>query len=129
VDIIGDAPVERYLDAVKILFDDKACESILFIHAPTAIVQSEQIAAALAPVIRDSPHNVLSCWLGQGGVARARQLFSVDSKIVPILSWQIRIRQLLANHRSPKPRPWSRPSHRCLAPSECTAPESYPLGF
>jgi acetyltransferase len=76
VDIIGDAPVERYLDAMKILLDDKTCESILFIHAPTAIVPSEKIAEALAPVIRESTRNVLSCWLGVDGVARARRLFS-----------------------------------------------------
>ncbi len=76
VDIIGDAPVERYLEAMKILFADKGCESILFIHAPTAIVPSEKIAEALAPAISESTANVLSCWLGVNGVAGARRLFS-----------------------------------------------------
>src|SRR5690606_31076628 len=43
VDIIGDAPVERYLAAFKILLQNLETSSILFIHAPTAIVPSEKI--------------------------------------------------------------------------------------
>ncbi|MDJ0763623.1 MAG: bifunctional acetate--CoA ligase family protein/GNAT family N-acetyltransferase [Myxococcota bacterium] len=76
VDIIGDAPVERYVEAMKILLNEPTCESILFIHAPSAVVPSEKIAEALVPVIRETKRNILTCWLGVDGVARARKLFS-----------------------------------------------------
>jgi acetyltransferase len=40
IDIIGDAPVGRYVDALQALGDDTGVDAILFIHAPTAIVPS-----------------------------------------------------------------------------------------
>lgn len=76
VDIIGDAPVERYGEALKILLQDPQSDAILFIHAPTAIVPSSDIAAAVVPVIRQASRNVLACWLGGDAVAQARHQFS-----------------------------------------------------
>ncbi len=78
VDIIGDAPVERYEEALKILLADPDAGAILFIHAPTAIVPSADIARALLPLVKPLPGTeprVLSCWLGDQAVAQARQLF------------------------------------------------------
>ena len=75
VDIIGDAPVQRYVGTVQALLADADSGSLLFMHAPTAIVPSQQIAAALVPVMAAAPNRILSCWLGGPGVAEARQLF------------------------------------------------------
>jgi len=75
VDIIGDAPVERYVHTMRTLLADRDSGSLLFIHAPTAIVPSADIAGALLPVIRDVPGRVLSCWLGDPAVQQARDLF------------------------------------------------------
>jgi acetyltransferase len=78
VDIIGDAPVARYVDALNILLNDPGTGAVLFIHAPTAIVPSLEIAQALAPLCRVTPGaapRVMSCWLGDEAVAAARQLF------------------------------------------------------
>jgi acetyltransferase len=76
VDIIGDAPAERYVAAMEILLQEKDVDATLFIHAPTAIVPSLEIAAAVAPVAKNASRNVLSCWLGGGSVAQARSVFS-----------------------------------------------------
>lgn len=75
VDIIGDAPVERYVQALQTLADDPAAGAVLFIHAPTAIVASADIARALVPLARTEPPRLLGCWLGDGAVDEARQLF------------------------------------------------------
>lgn len=78
VDIIGDAPVARYEQALKILNDDPQTGAILFIHAPTAIVASADIAQALVPLSRHDAHappRLMSCWLGDHAVAQARQTF------------------------------------------------------
>ena len=48
VDIIGDAPAERYRQTLEPLLADEQCDAILFIHAPTAIVPSFDIARAIA---------------------------------------------------------------------------------
>jgi acetyltransferase len=76
VDIIGDAPVERYVKALEIMLADAQSGSVLFIHAPTAIVESQKIALACAPLITQSSRNVFGCWLGGGGVEKARQVFN-----------------------------------------------------
>lgn len=78
VDIIGDAPVERYVKALEALAAAPEAGTILFIHAPTAIVPSADIARALVPVARPTsatPPRLLSCWLGGHAVQEARDLF------------------------------------------------------
>jgi acetyltransferase len=76
VDIIGDAPVERYQQAFRILFKRHPDHPVLFIHSPTAIVSSTDIARAIAPLIAQSRQHVIACWMGAAAVAEARQIFS-----------------------------------------------------
>ena len=57
VDIIGDAPVSRYQQALSMLLEHQPSNPVLFIHAPTAIVPSAEIARALAPVMQQSRHH------------------------------------------------------------------------
>ena len=75
VDIIGDAPVERYERTLRTLLADRATGSLLFMHAPTAIVASAELARALVPVVQSVPGRVFSSWLGGRGVEEARGLF------------------------------------------------------
>ena len=72
VDIIGDAPVARYVGALAALLQDPGVDAILLIHAPTAIVPSFDIAAAIAPTASRAGKNVLACWMGGEAVAKAR---------------------------------------------------------
>lgn len=78
VDIIGDAPTTRYADALQLLLEAPDAAAVLFIHAPTAIVPSADIARALLPWAKHeagAPARVMSCWLGDQAVAEARQIF------------------------------------------------------
>lgn len=74
VDIVGDAPVERYRYALQALLDDSGNDAVLLIHAPTAIVPSADIARALLPLLRGAGRPVLCCWMGGASVALARGL-------------------------------------------------------
>ena len=74
VDIIGDAPASRYVAALEALAHDPQ-SAVLFIHAPTAIVPSADIAQALLPQVEAMPQRLLGCWLGDQAVAQARQTF------------------------------------------------------
>lgn len=76
VDIIGDAPVDRYLRAFEVLADDPQAGAVLFIHAPTAIVPSADIARAVAVMPKPLTGRLFSSWLGGQGVAEARDVFS-----------------------------------------------------
>ena len=75
IDIVGDAPAERYVETLEALLADSETGAVLFMHAPTAIVPSIDIARACLPVVRDAKRRLLSCWLGDGSVAAARHLF------------------------------------------------------
>ena len=75
VDIIGDAPAERYVQALEAINADPSAGAVLFVHAPTAIVASADIARALVPLASQSPPRVLGCWLGGEAVAEAREIF------------------------------------------------------
>ncbi len=75
VDIIGDAPVERYVSALQTLLADRDSGTLLFMHAPTAIVPSAEIASALVPVVQGAPGRLLSCWLGGPALQTARETF------------------------------------------------------
>ena len=75
VDIVGDAPSQRYLDALQALSSERDPRAVLFIQAPSAIVPSSEIARALLPAVSAAPRRVLGCWLGDGAVKEARQLF------------------------------------------------------
>lgn len=73
IDIIGDAPAQRYVDTLQALFAVPEAQAVLLAHAPTAIVSSTDIAKACAPLIAANPGRVLSCWLGGDAVAPARR--------------------------------------------------------
>lgn len=76
VDIIGDAPVDRYVQTLQVLLDEPEADAVLFMHAPSAIVGSAEIAKACVPLAKGSSRPVLGCWLGGAGVEEARQTFS-----------------------------------------------------
>ena len=75
IDLIGDAPVERYRATLEALLAEPACGAVLFMHAPTAIVASVEIARACAPLAAAARDRVLGCWLGDAAVAPARAVF------------------------------------------------------
>ncbi len=75
IDIIGDAPVERYTAALQALLAEPSAGAVLFMHAPTAIVASAAIAEACAPLAAPARDRVMGCWLGDAAVSQARETF------------------------------------------------------
>jgi acetyltransferase len=73
VDIIGDAPVERYEKALAVLLAASEVDAVLFMHAPTAMVPATKIALACLPLMARTDKPVLASWLGGASVAQARE--------------------------------------------------------
>lgn len=73
IDIIGDAPAQRYVDALGVLLAAPEVEGVLFAHAPTAVVPALEIARACLPSFQEARKPVLGCWLGGPAVEPARQ--------------------------------------------------------
>jgi acetyltransferase len=76
VDLIGDAPPQRYRDALEVLLEAPGSDALVFIHAPTAIVPAAEIAEALVPLLREPRLPVFSCWMGGQAVSGARRQFA-----------------------------------------------------
>ena len=75
IDIVGDAPVDRYTQTLQALLADRDSGAVLFLQAPTAIVSSDDIARACAPIARQASDRIMACWLGDAAVTQARRIF------------------------------------------------------
>ncbi|MBF0167444.1 MAG: GNAT family N-acetyltransferase [Alphaproteobacteria bacterium] len=81
VDIIGDAPGERYVKALEVLFTAGEVDAVLCMHAPTAVSSSTEVAQSVIKLAKDGKvSNLMTCWVGGEAVAEARHLFN-DSGI------------------------------------------------
>ena len=49
MDIIGDAPAQRYAAALESLLEEPGADAVLFIHVPTAIVPPSRLRAPAHP--------------------------------------------------------------------------------
>jgi len=72
VDIIGDAGAERYRKSLEAVLDDPLVHAVLLLIAPTAMVEIEATATAIAQVARRSTKPVMTCLLGRahGSIGR-----------------------------------------------------------
>jgi acetyltransferase len=74
VDIVGDAPAERFAAALRILLDDPSSDALLVIYAPTAIVSGEEAARAVAETgAARGARPLLASWLGHAGTEQAER--------------------------------------------------------
>jgi acetyltransferase len=76
IDIIGDAPGERYAQAARLLLDAPEVDALLVMHAPTATASSLEAAKAVAELAAKTSKPVLTAWVGGEAVAPARRLFA-----------------------------------------------------
>jgi acetyltransferase len=76
VDIIGDAPAERYREVVRVLAEARETDALLVMHAPTATASSEETAKAVIESVAGCPLNALTSWVGEEAAAPARRLFA-----------------------------------------------------
>lgn len=75
VDIIGDGDVDRYVNTLKVLLKDPNFDAILVMLVLSAVVDNEEVAKAVTEEIKKTNKPVLTCWMGEDGVAEARLIF------------------------------------------------------
>jgi len=76
VDIVGDAPPERYVQAIGPLLTDPGSDVLLILNCPTAISPSVKAAASVIEAVRKSSRPVLVSWIGDQDARDARRLFA-----------------------------------------------------
>jgi acetyltransferase len=77
VDIIGDAPAQRYVEAMKAVAADPGCDAVLVLNCPTGLASPTDAATAIAGLagegkLDDKP--LLTCWLGDQMAREGRQI-------------------------------------------------------
>lgn len=82
VDIIGDAPGQRYTAALNALLDNANVDAVLVLNCPTGVGNPTEAAQAViacveaARATRLPARNVYTSWLGQQSAEPARRLFA-----------------------------------------------------
>jgi len=81
IDIIGDAPGERYAAALEALFADPGIDAFLVLNCPTALAAPAEAATAVIDTIAANQtslkgRNLFTAWLGEHSAAAARHRFA-----------------------------------------------------
>jgi len=77
VDIIGDAPPQRYADALALVTQDPGVDATLVLNCPTAVASSTEAARAVIQTggAKRGPV-LLTSWVGEYAAREARRLFT-----------------------------------------------------
>jgi acetyltransferase len=74
VDIIGDAPPERYRAALGALLSEPEADAVLVLNCPTAVADSTEAAEVVVEACAAAPAKpVFTCWLGDQAVLPGRR--------------------------------------------------------
>lgn len=68
IDVLGDAPPERYAKALDVAAQDPASDGLLVILTPQAMTDATGTAEALKPLARSTGKPVLASWMGGAAV-------------------------------------------------------------
>ena len=79
LDIADNAAAESYVEVMRVLLQEPESDAILFIHAPSALVASADIARAIVPLAQQTSRNILTCWPGGALAEPARQPGSAEA--------------------------------------------------
>lgn len=76
VDIIGDAPPERYEAALDEVVKDPNVDAVLVLNCPTAIADSFKAAEVVQRAVAKKPRvPILTNWVGEGAQEKAKKAF------------------------------------------------------
>ena len=76
VDVLGDAPPERFAKALEIILQDKGVDAVLVILTPQAMTDSTGIAQVVGQVAAKAHKPVLAAWMGGQAVSDGVQLLN-----------------------------------------------------
>jgi acetyltransferase len=76
VDVLGDAPAERYAQALEIVLQDDNIDSVLIILTPQAMTEPTETARAIVAAARGAHKPVLTAWMGREMVREGVQILN-----------------------------------------------------
>lgn len=76
IDILGDAPPDRYAKVLEICVSAKELDAVLVILTPQAMTGPAAVAEGLAQISKKGRFPVFAAWMGGPSVARGREILS-----------------------------------------------------
>ncbi len=74
IDVLGDAPPERFATAVRLALADPGVDAVLVVLTPQAMTNPTATAEALVPFARTPQKPILAAWMGGRAVAAGEQV-------------------------------------------------------
>ncbi len=74
VDVLGDAPPERYANAVQACFSDEGVDGVLVVLTPQSMTDSAQIAREMTAIPNNSGKTLLASWMGEDDVSEGKRI-------------------------------------------------------
>ncbi|MDH3197700.1 MAG: bifunctional acetate--CoA ligase family protein/GNAT family N-acetyltransferase [Candidatus Krumholzibacteria bacterium] len=78
VDILGDAPAQRYYEAVSACQRDPGIDGVLAMFVPQAMSDATESARHVVRAAGEGSKPTLACWLGESRVREARRIFAEE---------------------------------------------------
>jgi len=76
IDVIGDADVKRYVEAIKACLSDPNVDGVIVIYTPQGTAQPRELAEAVVNLALERVKPVLAVWMGGGPeIEEARSIF------------------------------------------------------
>ncbi len=76
IDVLGDAPPERYQQAVRLAMKAPEISGLVIILSPQALTDPTGVAQALAPEVQGQARPVFAVWMGGDEVAAGVKIFN-----------------------------------------------------
>ena len=76
IDVLGDAPPQRYQQAVETCLRDPYVDGVLVLLTPQAMTDPHNVAERMLTIKLPAHKTMLTCWMGQEQVESSRQLFA-----------------------------------------------------
>lgn len=77
IDILGDAPPDRYSGVIKTCLQDENNDALLTILVPVAMSQPLEVAKEVCAFAKEAEHKpLIACWMGEKQVKRSWKLFA-----------------------------------------------------
>jgi acetyltransferase len=94
IDVLGDAPPDRYQAALELAQADPSVDAVLALLTPQRVTEPERTARAIAYLARQHEKPLLAVFMGGDAVGRARSM--LDEMRVPVYAYPERAVRALA---------------------------------
>lgn len=74
IDVLGDACIENYVDAIKACLKDPEINGILTIYTPQGATNPDELANTIAKIAGEGIKPIITVWMGGQSVQKAKQI-------------------------------------------------------